>query len=261
MTTLSRPSLGVLIDAAGEYAFAPAELGGMLVRCGLDTYGYGSRRGDMIEMLSSALLGAQERAAAGDPRAHDGLLKFVELFIEKTLHTPDSRWLNDLRECLLADGYQMVRNPDDPGRYDLVPTDAGAVPLAVEISALERHLQARNYTVALNHYQQAINAFRQHNFEAANSQLRTALEDIIVQLAVKHTGFVKPSGQGGGGPAIDRLKGTERLADRDGGDLLKGLWSMSHTNGSHPGRSNADETRFRVHVMTATARLLLYRFP
>jgi hypothetical protein len=43
--------------------------------------------------------------------------------------------------------------------------------------------------------------------------------------------------------------------------MLSGLWKMTHTKGSHPGTSNADETRFRVQVITATARLLLHRFP
>lgn len=51
------------------------------------------------------------------------------------------------------------------------------------------------------------------------------------------------------------------MAAADGGDMLKGLWAMSHTKGSHPGRSDADETRFRLHAITATARLLLHRFP
>jgi hypothetical protein len=43
--------------------------------------------------------------------------------------------------------------------------------------------------------------------------------------------------------------------------MLKGLWKMIHTKGSHPGRSDAHETRFRMHAITATARLLLHRFP
>lgn len=145
--------------------------------------------------------------------------------------------------------------------FDILPTDAGPVPLATEISALERELGLRGYSIALNHYRQAINAFLQHDYEAANSQLRTTLEDIVVQLAIHHTNFIKPPKRGGGGPAIDALKGTANLAAGDGGDLLKGLWNMSHTKGSHPGSSDADEARFRVQVITAVARLLLHRFP
>jgi hypothetical protein len=267
MTTLSDPTLGILIDAIGQHDFTPAELGVMLLRCDLARYGDGSRRGDTTELLVSALLGAQEQAAAaGDHQAHHGLLKFVRVFIEKTIRMPAfaPRWLTELREGLLADGYQMRWAsgclPNEAGRFDLVPTDAGPVPLAPEINALEQDLGARGYTVTLNHYKQAVNAYRQHDFEAANGQLRAALEDLVVQLAIKHAGFAKPIGQGGGGPAIEHLKATVGLAPDDGGDLLRGLWKMSHTNGSHPGRSDADEARFRLHTVTAIARLLLHRF-
>jgi hypothetical protein len=170
----------------------------------------------------------------------------------------------EARRPLLADGYRLTWTtsllPDEDVRYELSPTDAGPVPLAVEISALEQELDSRGYSVALNQYRQAINAFGQHAYEAANSQLRATLEDLVVQIAVSHTGFVKPPNQGGGGQAIDRLKATSNLDARDGGDMLAGLWRVSHIGGPHPGTSNADEARFRVQVITATARLLLHRF-
>jgi hypothetical protein len=66
---------------------------------------------------------------------------------------------------------------------------------------------------------------------------------------------------GGGGQAVRHLKATESLADDDGGDLLEALWNMSHAKGSQPGRSDANETRFRMQVITATARPLLHRVP
>jgi hypothetical protein len=51
------------------------------------------------------------------------------------------------------------------------------------------------------------------------------------------------------------------LHERDGGLLLRGLWQLSHTRGSHPGRSDADEARFRMQVITAAARFLRKHFP
>jgi hypothetical protein len=48
---------------------------------------------------------------------------------------------------------------------------------------------------------------------------------------------------------------------RSGGQLLRGVWQLNHTHGSHPGQSDADEARFRMQVITATARFLLKRFP
>jgi hypothetical protein len=43
--------------------------------------------------------------------------------------------------------------------------------------------------------------------------------------------------------------------------LLKGIWAMTHTRGPHPGRSDADEARFRMLTITAIARFLLDHFP
>jgi len=63
-------------------------------------------------------------------------------------------------------------------RFELLPTDAAPVPLAAEISALQAELAARGYSSTLNHYQQATVAFGQHNYEAANGQRRTTLEDL-----------------------------------------------------------------------------------
>jgi hypothetical protein len=269
MTTLSHPTLGLLADAAAEHAFTLSRLGAMLLRCDLTQYGQGRgiRYLDEIGLLTGTLLAARDEAEAGDPHAHRGLLAFVRVFVEKTVPNPAyaPRWFDELQENLLADGYLLRWDPgllpNDAGRYEILPTDAGPVPLGAEISALERELDLRGYDDVLNHYRQATNVFGQHTFEAANSQLRTTLEALVVHLAEDHTGFVKPLNAGGGGQAVDRLKRTTNLAHNDGGDLLKALWDMSHTKGPHPGRSNADETRFRLHVITATARLLLHRFP
>jgi len=54
---------------------------------------------------------------------------------------------------------------------------------------------------------------------------------------------------------------TKTLPADDGGMMLRGLWKMSCTNGSHPGRADAGEARNRLQLITATARILLRRFP
>jgi hypothetical protein len=46
-----------------------------------------------------------------------------------------------------------------------------------------------------------------------------------------------------------------------GGKLLPGLWDLTRTHGSRPGRSDAGEARFRMQVITAVARFLLRLFP
>jgi hypothetical protein len=259
MTTLSDQTLGLLTDI-GAARYSRSELETMLMRGDLEQYAPPGSAANKRDLLLRHLREAKAEALRGSGAAHRALLDFV-LEIVKTIgpNIPAVRQnLDELYEALLADGYQLALS--GTGSIELLPTDAGPVPLAAEITALERELGSRNYNVALNHYRQAISAFRQHDYEAANSQLRTTLEDLAVQLAIAHTGYIKPANQGGGGPAIRRLTATANLSPHDGGDMLSGLWSMTHTSGSHPGTSNADETRFRVQVITATARLLLHRF-
>jgi hypothetical protein len=280
VNTLTDSTIGRLITVASDH-FAARQLKPMLLTAAVEQYAPRGRTQkeapNKAELVRPRLLGAQKAAQRGDGRAHRALLDFTRMVFE-SVTDPDQPpdWFDELREALLADGYEVAWNQAEetvPGRnfnppttrikltYEILPTDAGPVPLAAEISALERELGLRGYSVALNHYRQAINAFLQHDYEAANSQLRAALEDLVVQLAASHTGFVKQPNQGSGGQAIVALKATNNLAARDGGDMLTSLWQMSHTGGSHPGTSNADEARFRMQVTTATARLLLHRFP
>ena len=145
-------------------------------------------------------------------------------------------------------------------RYKILPTDAAPVPLAGEISALEAELTARGYTSVLNHYQQAIDGFTNHKYESANGDLRTTLEDLVVRLAEDHTGYQRKEKASQGYNTIRHMLDNGHLPEDDGGMLLHGLWKLSHTHGSHPGQSDADEARFRMQVITATARFLLRHF-
>lgn len=105
-----------------------------------------------------------------------------------------------------------------------------------------------------------MNNFGQHQYEASNGQLRTMLEALVVGLAKDKTAC-KGQGQAGeGGKAIAHIVTTGALPEQDGGKMLQGLWKMTHTNGPHPGQSNADEARMRMQLITATARFLLNHF-
>jgi hypothetical protein len=264
MRTLSDPTLGLLIDLADETPFTRDHLPTVMLRCDfLKDVGAG---GDIGRVLINSVMRARTAAEAGDDQAHRNLLQFARLIAEKRANHPpriSETQKDELRETLLADGYELSweTNANDTQRCKLLPTDASPVPLAREISALEDELASRSYDIALTHYQQAIETFDRHN-ESANSQLRTALEELVMRLAEDHTAYTRPANKAGDGTnAIKSLRKEPCLADNDGGDLLAGLWCMLHTKGSHPGRSDAHETRFRLHVITATARLLLHRFP
>jgi len=263
--TLSFPTLGLLIDIADELFPRRTELGTLMMRCDLL-----QDSGEIVRVLQNSLMRTRAAAEAGDPQAHRKLLHFAQLIAEKRVNHPrgmSQRQIDELREALLADGYEFTWEPTSPlpgeytARCTILPTDAAPVPLAAEISALEAELTVRGYTSVLNHYRQAVDGFANHKFESANGDLRTALEDLVTRLAEDYTGYQRQQQASQGGAAITHMIQSAHLPERDGGMLLQGLWKLTHTNGPHPGQSDADEARFRMQVITATARFLLKRFP
>jgi hypothetical protein len=257
MSELSDPTIGLLIDIGCEL-FDAGGLTVLLLRCDLkpaiaETWG---------ESLVTTLTAARNRANQGDRQARRSLFKLIRLMIEKGLtYSMDSSAIDrfeELREALLADGYQLSWERLSGGVHcQILPTDATPVPLAPEISALEAELDNFGYIDALNHYQQAVDSFINHNYEAANGQLRTTLEDLTLSLARQYAGY---SGPKSGGQAINHMIEREYLPKADGGLLLQDIWKLAHTRGAHPGQSNPDEARFRMVIVTAIARFLLNYF-
>jgi hypothetical protein len=46
---------------------------------------------------------------------------------------------------------------------------------------------------------------------------------------------------------------------QDGKGFIQGLFKLLHTQGSHPGLSDEDDSAFRLHVVLVTARSYLRR--
>lgn len=269
--TLSESTVGQLVLAAGERAYA--SLDAMLLRAGLGPEQYGYHGGDLEDRVQDRLLRARRRALENDREAHRSLITFVCTFLQQTVPDPYNTpsWFAELRELLLADGYQLTwdnwtesdsrwANYHKRPIYRLLPTDSGPVPLAGEISALERDLDVRGYAHTIERYRDAVENFTYHKYPDANGALRTALEALVMGLAKDHANFQGRGRAGEGRPAIDHLIKTEALPKQDGGNMLLGLWEMIQTNGPHPGQSTADEARMRIQFVTATARFLLNHF-
>ncbi|MEU6721094.1 hypothetical protein ABZ897_57405 [Nonomuraea sp. NPDC046802] len=274
MTTLSNPTLGLLIEIADQAErFGPLEVETLLMRADLqqddfrpDHRYYEGTVGTTQGRMRYWVHGAREAALAGDLAARRALLAFARLIVEKTLPTkgpqladwvrdPSGTLLGDLSEALLTDGYDLRwegiviegRWEDvEIGCYRLVPTDATPTPLAAEINALERELELRGYMTVLNHYRQAEDGLANHKYESANGDLRTTLEDLVTRLAEDHTGYQREAdrrtGQpraSQGGAAINHMVDCSALPADNGGKHLQGLWSLTHPEGSHPGTSSA----------------------
>jgi hypothetical protein len=275
MSGLSEPTLGMLIEA-GQHLTA-SHLRTLLLKAGI--YYRETNDDNKHDLLRWRLLRAQGEALDGDESSARGLLNFARELVQRSVANPDEppSWFGQLRDAMLADGYEITWDGDPPRtaplpgdtwvairgnvRYTILPTDAAPVPLAREITALEADLAARGYASVLNHYRQAVDGFTNHKYESANGDLRTALEDLVTRLAEDHAGYQRQSRASQGGAAINYMIQSGHLPEDDGGLLLRGLWKLSHTHGSHPGQSDADEARFRMQVITATARFLLGRFP
>lgn len=271
MTTLSDPTLGLLIQV-GAKKLTASHIKTLMMDADIFRYGY--RDDNKDELLRSRLVGARQAAEDGDAEAWRALLRFVPALVGLIARNSLSKneWIDEFRERLRADGLELTvvvrRDPGQSQRaYSLLPTDPTPVALSREITALEAELAARGYADALNHYEQAVDGLVNRKYESANGDLRTAFEDLVTRLAEDHAGYKRKlfhkTGQPSanqGGAAVKHLVEGGYLPETEGGQLLQGLWAMTHTNGSHPGQSDAGEARFRMQVITGVARFLLKHF-
>ncbi|MER5911904.1 hypothetical protein ABT124_15700 [Streptomyces sp. NPDC001982] len=92
-----------------------------------------------------------------------------------------------------------------------------------------------------------------HNYEASNGALRPMLEDVILRGA-QNCGY---TGAAAGVAAANWVVDQKKIVPEKWGRLLQGAWDISHPQGPHPGRSNADEARFRMVITTSIVRRLL----
>lgn len=269
MSTLSFPTLGLLMEIADSLS-GPADklvLPELMLRCDLIQSEHG---GEIRWALLNNLMAARAAAEGGDLQAHRKLLRFAQLVIEKRASGPrgiPQDLMREVREALLADGYELTWKPasdlpdDFTVRCTIRTTDAGPVPMGPEISALEAELTRRGYTTVVQHYREAADGLSNHKYGSCNGDLRTTLEDLVTRLAEDHAGYQRPAKANTGTNAISCLVQGGHIRDHDGGAMLTGLWQMIQTSGPHPGQTDADEARWRMQMVTATARFLLRRFP
>jgi hypothetical protein len=284
VNTLSTRTLGTLVAVTVEY-LRKEILRNLLMQSGLyDLDGFdpadlavqgssGPPRGDI---LRPPLLAARARAVDGDRDAHEALLEMVRRAVDILHRYPQARGeLSALQEAMLSDGYEIRWDepnlmPDASQACKLVPIDPDAIPVSTEITALEAELETRGYTEAHEHYRLAVKHFTEQDHPSANGQLRNMVESLIINLAVDHAGYVDTGKANQGGQAIKTLYVAggkppavigSPLPERDGGGMLQGIWDILHSNGPHPGLSDADEARLRMQLCTGLARFLLKHFP
>jgi hypothetical protein len=151
--------------------------------------------------------------------------------------------------ALRLDGYEIQNQK-------IIPTTPQPAALAPQISALEAALQVRNLAVAARHYSQACDNLTAGNFEAANGQIRSYLENLFITLAHEASG----TSFNDAGAALQHMK-DRGILDPPLWNTLRGIWAVCQTNGPHHGLSDADEAVFRLHMATAVGRYILICIP
>jgi len=136
----------------------------------------------------------------------------------------------------------------------LIPTTPQPAALAQELSQLERDLQALMLNVAAEHYRQAHESFAASNWKAANGQIRSFMEDLLIELGEPETSKTRPDPVA----ALQDLR-DQRFIDNPEWQMLKGFWQGIQDNGPHHGLSDEQESLFRLHVATSIARYLVHK--
>jgi len=133
----------------------------------------------------------------------------------------------------------------------LIPTTPAPATLGPEITILETKLDQLGFDVARRHYNQSYTSFVDGRWEACNGQLRSFMEDFLIQLAKSQSGQIRSDPNA----ALDDLRGN--LLNNKEWNLGRSIWAILHTSGAHAGISDYDEALFRLHIATSYANYLL----
>lgn len=108
-----------------------------------------------------------------------------------------------------------------------------------EFEMLMERLGRQDFDEAASHFKQAQSARDRAEWEAANSQLRSAIESMFNNIAILLLGSSKS-----GGGARKELEAKGHLAVEDA-RLVQSFFGMASGGGSHAGSSSEDECRGR----------------
>lgn len=234
----SHTQLGTLFMSVGVDRWDPGEEKGINKEKRVQGVLKGLREADDEASAKAALELARRTAVAGAPS--DGLWG-----------ASPASWWQPLLDALAADGLEFDQN-----RKLLVPAVA-EVSIAEERSLLELTLEERGWHDAATHYHQCAEGVGSRNWESANGQGRSFLEDLIPRAAVELGGRRAPKEPRA---ALQFLHGKGLLLEGEF-DFARGLWELSNSRGPHRGRSDEEEARFRFVAISAYARFLLSRLP
>ncbi len=166
----------------------------------------------------------------------------------------------ELGNSLKRDGYVVI------GR-----TIKKLLPQEIEEAKIESELMSKldnwGFTQSKGHLNQAILNHSQGNWASANSQFRSFIESLLLEIsnhftpaneAITFSQAVKLLTKSVNPPFFS-LTLNEIPKDNDSDSFVFGLWARLHPDGSHPGLSDEDDCSFRYHITIVFANYLLRR--
>lgn len=134
-------------------------------------------------------------------------------------------------------------------------------------SELESLLEDFDFTQSKGHLKQAVENHISGNWAGANSQFRTFIESLLIEISKRLLPGNEPKSAKS---AISLLSSSanppfllENLNEVSQNDkkasYLEGFWARLNPQGSHPGLSDEEDCTFRYHTTMVVARLLLSR--
>jgi hypothetical protein len=248
---LSSQTVGALITALAE-GNSHSQLGTLFMSLGVDKWDEVGERINKETRVQGVLRGLREADDEASARAALELARRAAVAgagSDGPWGSRPSPWWQPLIDALGADGLEFDRE-----QGLLVPAVA-AISVAEERSLLELALEEREWHDASTHYRQCAEGVGSRRWESANGQGRSFLEDLIPRVARELGGSKAP---GEPRAALQFLRDKDLLMEGEF-DFSRGLWEMCNSRGSHAGRSDEEEARFRFVAISAYARFLLSR--
>lgn len=134
-------------------------------------------------------------------------------------------------------------------------------------SELMSELGGLKFSQSKGHLEQAISNHTQGNWAGANSQFRTFIESLLIEIASKlnpsqklnsAAEAIKFLAEGITPPFLSKDLNEYPKTDRED-SFIYGFWKRLHPEGSHPGLSDEDDSSFRYHITIVVANYLLRR--
>jgi hypothetical protein len=201
-----------------------------------------------------------ENPDAKGPKGAPLVFEIIEqLITDRCGYSLPEECFPDLVNALTRDGFVI----SDGHLARSLPSE---IPVASQQDELVAMLDRFGFETAKGHYLQAVAAHSRGDWAAANSQLRSFIEELFDRIAER----LVPGGIASLASSENR---RQALAARnvgffmpalnewaaDGKGFIQGFWRRLHPQGSHPGLSDEQDSSFRLHMVILVAHHYLRR--